>query len=98
MCLTILTSNLSVCLTILRLIDVKNDFYYFYKKTRFKRFFIFSNVFYFLVVKFFILLNLLNSCIKQFLSDEFNMASIKHSLMKSRSPRTLSCILRQKFY
>jgi len=26
------------------------------------------------------------------------MAAIKHSLMKSRRPQTLSCILRQKFY
>jgi len=43
-------------------------------------------------------LNLLNSCIKRLLSDEFNMAAIKHSLTKSRSPQTLSCILRQKFY
>src|SRR6218665_1944200 len=38
-----------------------------------------------------ILLNLLNSCIKRLLSDEFNMAAITNSLMKSRIPQTLSC-------
>ena len=42
-----------------------------------------------------ILLNLPNSCIKRLLSDGFNMAAIKHSLMKSRSPQMLSCILRR---
>src|SRR6218665_2170415 len=43
-----------------------------------------------------ILLNLLNSCIKRLLSDGFNMAAIKHSLMKSRNPQTLSlsCIIK----
>jgi len=35
-------------------------------------------------------LNLLNSCIKRLLSDEFNMAGTKNFLMKS--PQTLSCI------
>jgi len=44
------------------------------------------------------LLNLLNSCIKRLLSEEFKMAAIKHSLKKSRSLQTLSCILRQKLY
>jgi len=42
-----------------------------------------------------IILNLLNSCIEQLLSDGFNMAAIQNSLMKSRNPQTLSCILRQ---
>src|SRR6218665_2085692 len=36
------------------------------------------------------LLNLLNFCIKRLLSDGFNMAAIATSLMKSRSPQTLS--------
>src|SRR6218665_41304 len=86
------------------LIDVKNVFYvfyYFYKNA-------FFNVFYFLERFLFfsgeilystepakILLNLLNSCIKRPLSDEFKMAAIKHSLMKSHSPQTLPRILRQ---
>ena len=38
-----------------------------------------------------ILLNLLNSCIKPLLSD----GSYENSFMNSRSPQTLSCILRQ---
>jgi len=41
------------------------------------------------------LLNMQNSCTKRLLSDGFSMAAIKNSLMKSRSPQTLSCILRQ---
>ena len=41
-----------------------------------------------------ILLNLLNFCIKQLLSDGFNMAAIKNSLTNTHSPQTLSCILR----
>src|SRR6218665_2064607 len=74
-------------------------FYYFYKKRDF-------NGFYFLEGFLFssgeilyptksakILLNLLNSSIKQLLSDVFNMAAIHNYLMKSRSHQTLSCIL-----
>jgi len=38
-----------------------------------------------------ILQNLLNSCIKQLLSDGLNMTTINNYLMKSRSPQTLSC-------
>jgi len=45
-----------------------------------------------------ILLNLLNVCIKQLLSDGFNMAAIKSYLTKSRCPQTLSCILRPYFF
>jgi len=41
-----------------------------------------------------IVLNLLNFCKKQLLSDGFNMAAIKSSLTKSCCPQTLSCILR----
>ena len=41
-----------------------------------------------------ILRNLLNSSKKRLLSDGFNMAAIKNSLMKSCSPQALSCILR----
>jgi len=40
-------------------------------------------------------LNLLNSCVKGLLSDGFNMPAKTNSLMNSRSPETLSCILRQ---
>jgi len=42
-----------------------------------------------------ILLNLLNSCMKRLLSDGFNMAAMKNSLMKSHSPQTLSFLLTQ---
>src|SRR6218665_313565 len=63
-----------------------------FKKTRFNVL-LFSRTFYFLVVNFFyptksdkILLNLLNSCIKRLLCDEFNMAELyKNSLLKSRT-------------
>jgi len=55
--------------------------------------------FYFLVGNFFyptkpakILLTLLNSCIKRLLSNGFNTAAKKNSLMKSRNPQTLSRI------
>src|SRR6218665_3902249 len=41
-----------------------------------------------------ILLNLQNSCIKRLLSDGFNMAAIKNSLMKSR--RTSNFVRRIK--
>src|SRR6218665_150705 len=71
-------------------IDVKTCFtFLLFKKTRFNVF-LFSRTFYFLVVNFFyptksdkILLNLLNSCIKRLLCDEFNMAELyKNSLLK----------------
>ena len=58
-------------------------FLLFFYKISFLTFFIFWNVFYFLMEKCFIytkpgkiLLNLLNSCIKQLLSDGLNMAAI----------------------
>src|SRR6218665_1179445 len=86
-------------------IDVKKRFLrflLFFIKNAFLTFFIFGNVFYFLVANFFIVLNLLkillnlpNSCIKRLLSDGFNTTAIKHSLMKSRSPQKLSCVLRR---
>ena len=74
-------------------------FYYFYKKRVF-------NFFYLLNVLLFssgdicyptkpAKINQLSSCIKRFLSDGLNMAAIKSYLMKSRSPQTLSCILRK---
>src|SRR6218665_2939626 len=44
--------------------------------------------FYFLVVILFILLNLLNSCIKRFLSDEFQIAARGNSLIKNHGART----------
>jgi len=81
-------------------IDVENVFYYFYKNAFFN-IIIFLNVFLFSSGEFFyrtkpakFLLNLLNSCIKWLLSDRFNIAAIKNTLMKSCSPQTLSCILR----
>jgi len=43
--------------------------------------FLFFNVPYFLVAKFFTLLNILNFHIKQLLSDEFNMAAIGNPLI-----------------
>ena len=52
--------------------DVKNVFYDFLNAF-FKSFYL-LNVFYFLVAIFFIALNLLNSCIKRFVSDGLNMA------------------------
>ena len=64
-------------------IDVKNVFYIFFIKNAFSNVFNFLNVFYFLVAKFFILLNLLNSEIKRLLSDGFNTAAIGNSLTKS---------------
>ena len=77
-------------------IDVKNVFYVFI-------IFFIKNAFFYFLERFFssseicyptklakILLILLNSCIKRLVSDKFNMAAIKHSLMKSRSPQTLS--------
>src|SRR6218665_2310040 len=85
-------------------IDVKKLFYVFFIifiKTRFLTFFIFRKVSQFLMAKFFIILNMLNStkpakhsCIKRLLRDRFNMAdrSIQNPLMKSRSLETLSCI------
>jgi len=39
-----------------------------------------------------ILLNLLNYCIKRPLSDEFNMAAIKHSLMKRETSNVITHI------
>src|SRR6218665_3464068 len=71
-------------------------FYYFYKKRVFKVFyflegFLFSSGEIFYPTKFAkILLNLLNFCIKRLLSDGINIAAIQNSLMKSRSPQTLS--------
>ena len=83
------------------IIDVKKRFLrFYYLKKRVFNVFIFWNVFYFLVANFFyptkpakIVLNLLDSCIKRLFSGGFNMEAIQNSLMKSRSPQTLSCIL-----
>ena|SRR6218665_1211851 len=70
----------------------------FFFKDAFLTFFIFCNVFYFLVENSFsptepakILLNLLNSCTKRLLIDGFKMAAIDllNSLTNSRSPQTL---------
>ena len=81
-------------------IDVKNVFqvfyYLFFIKNLFFTFllfgtFLFSSEEFCYPTKFAkILLNLLNFCIKRLLSDGFNMAAIANSLMKSRSPQTLS--------
>ena len=80
-------------------VDVKKRFYVFYlfyKKRVFKGFY-FLNVFNFLVTKYFIILNLLNSEIKRLLSDGFNTAArpIGNSMTKSHNYQTLSCTLRQ---
>src|SRR6218665_3894146 len=60
---------------------------FFIKKRVFNVFNLFY-VFYFLVAIFFILLNLLNSCIKRFLSDEFQIAARGNSLIKNHGART----------
>src|SRR6218665_1103708 len=79
--------------------------YYFYKIAFFNGFLFFGTFFLFSSGDIFypakpakILLNLLNGCIKQLLSDGFNMAAIKSYLTKSRRPQTLSCILRPYFF
>src|SRR6218665_719300 len=74
--------------------------YYFSKKRVFKVLY-FLNVFYLFYSGNFvcltkpgkILLNLRNSEIKRLLGYGLNMAAIKNSLIKSRSPQTLSCII-----
>jgi len=67
-------------------------FSFFYKKS-FLTLFIFWTFFILKMPKFLILVNLLNSYIKRLINDEFNMAAIGNSLMKSHNPQTLSCIL-----
>src|SRR6218665_1024446 len=98
---------MSVKTSWVQIIDVKKSFTFlllFLLKNAFLRFFIFRNVFFIVATLFHptkpanILLNLLNSRIKRLLSDGFNMTAIKNSLMKSRSPQTLSCVLGQYIY
>src|SRR6218665_253149 len=82
-------------------INVKKVFYVFIIFIK-NAFFIFWNVFLFSNGEIFsptkpakILLNLLNSCRKRLLSERFNMAPIRNSLMKNRYHETLSWLLRQ---
>jgi len=72
-------------------IDVKKflRFYYFFYKNALFNVLFFERLL-FSSGEILILLNLLNSYIKRFLSDEFNMAAIGNSLIKSHTSQTLS--------
>ena len=67
---------------VLVIIDVKKVVYEFFRFLSYERFY------------FLIKINLLNSYLhKRLLSDGFNLAATRNSLMKSRSSQTLPCTL-----